>query len=283
MSTVILGAGGMLGRALTREFPGATPFSRKQLDVTDAAVVADFLTSRVSLVINAAADTRVDLAESSDEHLLTNDVAVGALSARCREVGVRLVHISTDYVFDGRGHRPYREDDRVSPVNAYGAGKLAGERKALASGARALVVRTSWVFGPGGHNFVDTILKLAESGKKELKVVSDQMGRPTFAQDLALAIRLLVEVHATGIVHFAGGDETTWFELARETLALAGLEEVEVTPCTSAEFPRPAKRPVFSVLDTTKFQLLTGEAPRSWRKGLALYVEERGVSRPPGE
>ncbi len=281
MSTLILGAGGMLGRALTREFPGAIARTREELDVNDEAAVAAALAGNVSLVINAAADTRVDLAESSDEHLLTNDVAVGALAARCREEGARLVHISTDYVFNGRGHRPYREDDRVSPVNAYGAGKLEGERKAFAAGARVLVVRTSWVFGAGGPNFVDTILKLAESGKTELKVVSDQMGRPTYAPDLALAIRLLVEVHASGVVHFAGGGETTWFELAREALVLAGFEDLLVTPCTSAEFPRPARRPSFSVLDTTKYQLLTGEAPRSWRKGLALYVEERGVARPP--
>jgi len=283
MSTVILGAGGMLGRALAREFPGATPYTREQVDVTDAAAVREVLTSGVSLVLNAAADTRVDLAESSDEHLATNDVAVGALAARCREVGARLVHVSTDYVFDGRGYRPYREDDRVRPVNVYGAGKLAGERKALESGGRVLVVRTSWVFGSGGHNFVDTILKLAESGRQELKVVADQTGRPTWAADLALGIRLLVEVHGTGVVHFAGGGETTWFELARETLALAGFEELALAPCTSAEFPRPAKRPAFSVLDTTKYQLLTGEAPRSWRKGLALYIEERGVARPQGE
>ncbi len=168
-------------------------------------------------------------------------------------------------------------------MNAYGAGKLAGERKALESGARVLIVRTSWVFGPGGHNFVDTILKLAESGKEQLKVVADQTGRPTYAADLARAIRLLVEVHAKGVVHFASGGETTWFELAREALVLADFPDLVVTPCTSADFPRPARRPHFSVLDTMKYELLTGETPRSWRKGLALYVEERGVSRPSTE
>jgi dTDP-4-dehydrorhamnose reductase len=204
-----------------------------------------------------------------------NDVAVGVLAGLCREAGALLVHVSTDYVFDGRPGRPWREDDPVDPVNAYGRGKLGGERRALASGADVLLVRTSWVFAPGGVNFVDTILGLAATGQDELRVVDDQRGRPTFAPDLARALVKLVEAGARGVVHFANAGETTWHGLAKETLARGGYPHVRLVPCATSDFPRPAPRPANSVLDTSLYERLTGETPRPFTEALDEHLRLR--------
>jgi dTDP-4-dehydrorhamnose reductase len=279
MTAVILGAGGMLGRALRKELPDALPLTRAELDVTDAAAIASAIGDGVSVVFNAAADTKVDDAENGPRHLSVNGEAVGALARRCAEVGARFVHVSTDYVFNGKGTRPYRETDPTDPVNAYGRGKLAGEELALKAGGSALVVRTSWIFGAGGVNFVDTILKAAESGKRELSVVADQTGRPTYATDLAAALVHLARREASGIVHFANSGEATWYELAREALRVAGFEDVIVHPCTSAQFPRPARRPAYSVLDTGLYDGLAGRRPRPWKAAVLDYVEERNGFR----
>ena len=205
MKTLVLGARGMLGRELVAEFPGAVALDLPDLDIRDeGAVRARLAAERPELVVNAAADTRVDLCESDASHLAVNDEAVGKLARACRDAGAMLAHVSTDYVFSGRGARPWREDDPVDPVNAYGRGKLGGERRFLESGARGFVVRTSCLFGLHGANFVDAILRQAEGGKTELKVVSDQEGRPTYAPDLARAIRLLAETGAAGLFQFQG-------------------------------------------------------------------------------
>ncbi len=275
MTELILGAGGMLARGLARERPGAVSLGIGQLDVTDSAALARAIVPGVSVVWNAAADTRVDRCESDPGHLAVNDVAVGEIARLCREAGALLVHVSTDYVFDGRPGRPWREDDPVSPVNAYGLGKLGGERRALASGAEVLVVRTSWAFAPGGVNFVDTILDLAASGREELRVVDDQKGRPTFAPDLARALVKLVSVGARGLVHFANAGETTWYGLAKEALARGGFPRVRLVPCTTAEFPRPAARPANSVLDTSLYERLTGETPRPFTEALDEHFRLR--------
>ena len=265
----------MLGRALGREFPAAERFTRAALDITDVPAVHAAVQPGVRLVLNAAADTRVDAAETDPLHNRVNHVAVGLLAARCSEIGATLVHVSTDYVFNGRSIRPYREDDPVDPVNAYGRGKLAGERRAFEEGDEVLVVRTSWVFGAGGSNFVDTILKRVEAGSRDLSVVDDQVGRPTYAADLAAAIRSLVDRRVTGIVHFANGGDATWYDLALESLRLSGREDVALTPVETEEFPRPARRPRHSVLDTSLYERLTKVTPRHWHQALAAYLEER--------
>ena len=265
----------MLGRALGREFPAAERITRAALDITDVPAVHAAVQPGVRLVLNAAADTRVDAAETDPLHNRVNHVAVGLLAARCSEVGATLVHVSTDYVFNGRSIRPYREDDPVDPVNAYGRGKLAGERRAFEEGDEVLVVRTSWIFGAGGSNFVDTILKRVEAGSRELSVVDDQVGRPTYAGDLAAAIRSLVDRRVTGIVHFANGGDATWYDLAREALRLSGREDVVLKPVKTEEFPRPARRPRNSVLDTSLYERLTKVTPRPWPQALAAYLEER--------
>jgi dTDP-4-dehydrorhamnose reductase len=275
VQTVILGAGGMLGRALGREFPAAERFTRAALDITDVPAVHAAVQPGVRLVLNASADTRVDAAETDPNHNRVNHVAVGLLAARCSEIGATLVHVSTDYVFNGRSIRPYREDDPVDPVNAYGRGKLAGERRAFEEGDEVLVVRTSWVFGTGGSNFVDTILKRVEAGSRELSVVDDQVGRPTYAGDLAAAIRSLVDRRVTGIVHFANGGDATWYDLAREALRLSGREDVALKPVKTEAFPRAARRPRHSVLDSSLYERLTKVTPRHWHQALAAYLEER--------
>jgi dTDP-4-dehydrorhamnose reductase len=275
MTTVILGAGGMLGRALRRVFPDAAAFTRSELDITDAGAVARAIGPGVSLVLNAAADTRVDAAETGPAHLAVNAEAVGRLARRSSEVGARFVHVSTDYVFNGKGTRPYRESDAPEPVNAYGRGKRLGEELALAAGGEPLIVRTSWVFGAGGVNFVDAILRMVESGKRELSVVVDQSGRPTYASDLAAAIGALAACGARGVVHFANSGETTWYEIAREALRLGGYDDVLVRPCSTAQYPRPARRPSYSVLDTSLYESTTRVKPRPWKAALLEYVEER--------
>jgi dTDP-4-dehydrorhamnose reductase len=280
VQTVILGAGGMLGRALGREFPEAERFTRAALDITDGIALQAALPEGTRLVLNAAADTRVDAAESEPRHVLVNVVAVGALAALCRKREIKLVHLSTDYVFSGKGIRPYREDDPMDPVNAYGRAKLMGERRAFEEGDEVLVVRTSWVFGMGGANFVDTILKKAEGGARDLAVVDDQVGRPTFATDLAQAIHRLVEKRVTGVVHFANSPEATWYELAKEVLAQSGQAGVDLRPVRTSEFPRPARRPRWSVLDTSLYERLTGRAPRAWREALGEYLADRRAAAP---
>ena len=280
MQTVILGAGGMLGRALGREFPEAERFTRAALDITDGAALRAALAPDTRLVLNAAADTRVDAAESDPHHVLVNAVAVGALAAHCRRLDATLVHVSTDYVFSGKGIRPYREDDPVDPVNAYGRGKLMGERRAFEEGQEVLVVRSSSVFGMGGANFVDTILKRVEGGARDLSIVNDQIARPTFAVDLAAAMRRLVDKRVTGVVHFANAGDATWFELASEALAREGRADVLVRPVPTSEFPRPARRPPWSVLDTALYERLTGAVPRSWREALGDYLADRRAAAP---
>ena len=163
---------------------------------------------------------------------------------------------------------------------AYGRAKLMGERRAFEEGQEVLVVRTSWVFGMGGVNFVDTILKRVEGGARELSVVNDQVSRPTFAADLAAGIRRLVEKRVTGVVHFANAGDATWFDLASEALAREGHTDVLVRPVPTSAFPRPARRPHWTVLDTSLYERLTGGVPRSWREALCDYLADRRAAAP---
>ncbi len=275
--TLLLGCRGMLGRELGRLVPGALAVDRDEVDVTDPAALDSVLVPGVTLVLNAAADTRVDLCESDRSHLAVNAVAPGEIAERCARIGARLVHVSTDHVFDGRGVRPYHEDDPVDPVNAYGRGKLDGERAVLGSGADAVVVRTSWLFGRHGPNFVDALLKQVEEGHGELRVVADQSGRATAASDLARAILLLAAAPLRGVVHFANCGETTWYGLALAALELSGHRGVLVHPCPTNESPRPARRPSYSVLDTSLYERVTGVKPRPFTEALADYLAERGA------
>jgi len=234
------------------------------LDVTDAAAVADAL--RGATVINCAAYTDVDGAESNPD---TARAINGEGARHVAEAAARVVYVSTDYVFDGDKRGAYVESDPVNPVSEYGRSKLAGERATLTSSPHSLVVRTSWLFGAGGRNFVDTMLRAGEE-RSELKVVEDQVGCPTFAGHLAEALVALAEGHEHGFLHVAGSGSCSWFEFARAIFQRAGVD-VDVRPCTSAEFPRPARRPANSVLASER------DAPKlpAWQEGLDAYLGVR--------
>ncbi len=274
---VVAGAQGMLGHDVSDLLAksGFEVFSmgRDQLDITDPAGIEEVMSSVApQWVVNCAAYTKVDECEVNWEHaLLVNGKGPGHLARACAGHGATLVHVSTDYVFDGQGTRPYLENDPVSPINAYGRSKLAGEREIKGAGCNFIIVRTAWLFGKKGPNFVDTILRLyKERGK--LKVVNDQLGCPTFTRDLAWGILQLMETGASGVVNVVNSGACTWFQFARQAVQLSGLDPSIVEPVGSQEFPRPAKRPAFSVLDTSLFARLTGKQMRPWEEALEEYI-----------
>ena len=246
-----------------------------QLDVADPGQVSRTLRElRPDVVVNCAAFTKVDGCETDPRAFAVNAEGVANLADSCGHVGAQLVQISTDFVFDGRKMEPYREDDPVNPLSAYGRSKRAGEEEALRLPG-SLVVRASWLFGRSGWNFIEAILKQVESGRPRLSVVVDQVGRPTSTTDLAEAILSLLDAGASGVYHFANRGEVSWNEFAREILWLAGRTEVAVDPTTAEALARPARRPAYSVLDTGKYERLTGRPIRHFRDPLAEYLARR--------
>ena len=276
---LITGASGMLGSDLAPVLAGGgfevAPRPRSDLDVTNADEVGRaFRDVRPQVVVNCAAFTRVDASETDPASFAVNADAVALLADACELHSARLVQISSDFVFDGAKNAPYTEADDPAPLSAYGRGKRAGEEAALRSPG-SLVVRASWLFGRGGWNFVEAILRQAEEGKAEIPVVDDQRGRPTATADFAEGILALVVAGATGIFHFANRGEVTWFEYATEILLLAGHTGVRLTPTTTAALGRPAPRPLYSVLDTSKYEVMTGRTIRHFREPLVEYLARR--------
>lgn len=279
MRTLVFGGTGIVGSALVRECRGrgwpVLGLSRGQGEITDKRRVEELCAAfRPDLIVNCAAFTKVDLCESEPaQAFAVNGAAVGNLVRAAAGAGARLVHLSTDYVFDGRAIAPCSEDHPTAPQSVYGASKLAGEAQALAGG-RALVVRTSWVFGSGGANFVDTIAGRIRGGQKSFRVVEDQLGAPTFAPFLARAVADLGEWGASGLVHYQNRPTVSWYEFARE---IAGRLDpaVEVTPIPTSEAPRPAPRPAYSVLAVDRFEKLAGRRVESWQDGLTSHLGQR--------
>jgi dTDP-4-dehydrorhamnose reductase len=280
---LILGGTGMLGRALVAEArrrgQAALALSRDQADVTDPGRLHYWMESfQPELVVNAAAYTKVDACEGEarERAFAVNGAAVGNIAAAAAAGGARLIHVSTDYVFDGKGSTPYREDDPTAPLSVYGQSKLEGECRALAHPeARPLVVRTSWLFGPGGPNFAATMVNMIQQGRLPLRVVADQEGAPTYTPFLARAILDLAPLATfTGTVHYRNREPVTWHAFAREIAAqwAAPAETVDVLPVTTAEFPRPAPRPAYSVLDVERFESAVGRRVEPWASGLADYL-----------
>lgn len=282
MRIAIIGARGMLGTALLSAFPGhdVVGLDRTEFELTDAVTIARQLTAIApGVVVNAAAYTDVDGCEREyDRALAVNGTAVGTLAAACRELNARLVHFSTDYVFDGNTPAGYPEDAQPNPLSAYGRSKVAGERLLQASGCRFLLIRTSWLFGSGrGDNVVEKIIARAKQDGR-LQLVNDRWGKPTYARDLAIKTAELVNgghhenriCHLTNVTPPSG---ITWYEFGKAIVLLLGLA-VEVTPCRSAEFPQAAVRPVHSLLVNTKVPSL-----RPWREALKEYLETRNVKR----
>lgn len=283
MRTLIFGGTGMLGKSLTalvrRRGGSVLALSHRQADITDQArllaVAADF---RPELIVNCAALTAVDACEERrDEALAVNGRAVENVVASARSVDADLVQLSSDYVFAGDGERPYREEDALGPLSVYGESKTLGEEKARAY-PRSLVLRTSWVFGAGGGNFVRSIVGAITGGKRRLRVVSDQVGCPTYAPFLARAIWDLTAAGTRGVVHYRNREPVSWFEFARE---IAGLvdRQVEVEPIPTTEYPLPAKRPGYSVLDVERFESMVNRRVESWGWGLDQYLQRAEVWR----
>jgi dTDP-4-dehydrorhamnose reductase len=277
---LVTGAGGMLGLDVVagaqRAGHEVVALTRAQLDVTDAdAVSAAIAQAAPGAVINCAAWTDVDGAEADpDGALATNGRGAGNVAGAAAAIGAHLVHVSTDYVFAGDANRPYVESDRTGPQSAYGRTKLAGEEAVLAATADHAVVRSSWLFGLGGRNFVETMLSLSAT-RDEVSVVTDQLGCPTFAGHLAPALIELAERGGGGLFHIAGAGACSWNEFAVEIFAQAGVD-CRVLPTTTAVVDRPAPRPAFSVLASERDDAIT--LPR-WQAGLRAYLDARATAR----
>lgn len=276
---LVTGGTGMLGSDLVVLLTSAgyevLARTKSDLDVTDSGQVSrTFRELRPDVVVNCAAFTKVDACETDPRAFQVNAGGAANLADACGHVGAQLTQISTDFVFDGQKGAPYREDDPVHPLSAYGRSKRAGEEEALRLPG-SLVVRASWLFGRSGWNFIEAILKQVEAGRPRLSVVVDQVGRPTSTTDLSEAILALLEAGATGVYHFANRGEVSWNEFAREILWLAGRVEIPVDPVASDSLARPARRPVYSVLDTGKYERLTGRPIRHFRDPLAEYLARR--------
>ncbi|MEO0820243.1 MAG: dTDP-4-dehydrorhamnose reductase [Pseudomonadota bacterium] len=288
MAQILLtGANGQLGWEVFRRV-SATGHSlaataRDQLDISDRASVQTVVHRlRPKVILNAAAYTAVDKAESDrDAAFAINAEGPGHLAEAAAEVGAAIIHISTDYVFDGSAPGAYAEDHPTAPLGAYGESKRAGEEAVAARTLRHAILRTAWVYGVHGHNFVKTMLRVGAE-RDELRVVDDQRGCPTFAGDLAeaclaLSGRYLAGEEGYGVFHCAGSGETTWCGLARETFALAaprtGRSPV-VHAITTADYPTPARRPANSVLDCSRLAAVHGIRMRDWRPALADMLEE---------
>ena len=256
--------------------------TRSDLDITDERAVSTAVREfDPDVIINCAAYTKVDQAET-EEHMANaiNGSSVEFLARAANHSNAVLVHVSTDFVFDGSKRAPYEVNDRTAPLSAYGRSKLLGE--IAASHARNhLVVRTAWLFGVHGPNFVEAIRNQIRKGTNPLRVVNDQRGRPTYTPHLAHAlIRLSTNDHARGVVHYADEDECTWFDFAQAIVEDSGAS-TRVEPVPTDQFPRPAVRPAYSVLSTERYERLTGVKPESWREGLREYLSFRALCMQP--
>ncbi|MGD9560141.1 MAG: dTDP-4-dehydrorhamnose reductase [Oscillospiraceae bacterium] len=291
MKILITGAAGQLGHELCRQLErggsalGAIPERLQHAKVIAVDIEEADITSRTETaalirhhapdaVISCAAFTNVDAAEAErDTAFRVNALGPRNLAIACEEVGAKLLHLSTDYVFSGTGKEPYSETDLPAPASAYGTTKLLGEAYVRDFCSRWFVVRTSWLYGRTGANFVKTILKLAAE-QPEVKVVHDQRGNPTNAEDVAHHLLQLVPTKEYGLYHCTGAGVCSWFEFAQQIVRLAGLK-AKVIPCTTEEFPRPAPRPANSALEHRMLRATIGDHMRPWQDALAHYMKER--------
>jgi dTDP-4-dehydrorhamnose reductase len=273
---VVSGSNGMLGRAVVARFEAAghhvRGLSRRELDVRSLADCRAAVGSGVDAIINASAWTDVDGAETAEaDAFAVNATGAANVAVASREAGASLVHVSTDYVFDGTATTPYLEDAPLHPLGAYGRTKAAGEWAVRAEHHSPLIVRTAWLFGPGGRNFVATMARLA-GVRESIDVVDDQRGQPTTTADVAAYILSLLEQDApAGVYHATNTGETTWFGLARAVFEELGLDPDRVHPTTAAAFARPAARPAYSVLGHERGQSL-GIVMPPWRQALSATL-----------
>ena len=275
MKVALTGAGGMLGHAVVRVFADAelVPFTRADFDITSLDdTVKKIRDAHPDFLIHAAAFTNVDACETEPEAAyLINGVGTRNVVMACEEIHCPVIHISSDYVFDGSKTTPYDEWDTPNPVSRYGVSKLMAEQFVLSLTNRFYIVRTSWLFGRNGRNFVDTVLRLLAE-KDPLRVVNDQFGSPTFTDDLALTIRQLLG-HGYGIYHVTNTGVCTWYEFAVEIAEMKGVRK-EIIPVTSMEFSRPARRPANSALNDTMLRLERIGPLRHWEDALNAYLTQ---------
>jgi dTDP-4-dehydrorhamnose reductase len=279
MRVVVTGAAGMLGREVTAACHAhrhdVVALARAGLDITDPIAVEDAIVRyQPDAVVNCAAWTDVDGAEDDEAGAMrVNDEGAALLAGAAAGIGAKIVYPSTDYVFDGFARRPYVESDLPSPLSAYGRSKQAGETSVAVSNPRHLIVRSSWLHGLAGRNFVETMLRLAGE-QSEVLVVTDQVGCPTYARHLAEALAVLVEGDAFGIHHIAGSGACSWYEFAQEIFDQSGVE-CRVMGATTQLLRRPAPRPAYSVLRSERADTV---ALPHWRRGLAAYLAERELA-----
>lgn len=262
MKILITGANGQLGRemrnVLETEYPGNTIYSDiDELDLTNAKSVNLYLQkNEFTHVVNCAAYTAVDQAEDEKyQCALLNVDAVKNLALAADSIGAKIIHISTDYVFDGTAHRPYKESDKVNPISQYGTTKRAGETALLALAPNSIIIRTAWLYSPYGKNFVKTMMKLGVE-KRQINVVYDQIGSPTYAKDLAIAIYRILRSQQwiEGIFNYTNFGVTSWYDFTKSIHRIAGINQCDVRPIPTEDYPTAASRPFYSVLDTKKIR-----------------------------
>lgn len=272
VKVMVMGASGQLGREIRQQFQGCYDLDAPGLDITDYPSVKDRISEiNPSVVINTAAYTNVEKAE--EEELTAFQVnAIGAqnVAIACKRVGAKFVHISTDYIFDGTKSAPYEEFDSPHPLSVYGKSKLWGEKLVEAVGGESFILRTSWLYGEG-HNFVKTMLKLADERDK-LSVVADQYGTPTYTKDLVWVIEKLMQTDFYGVYHASNNGSCSWYEFARKIFELTG-KTVKVEPVSSAEYPTKAERPRCSVMENKLLKLRGLDVMRPWEEALQDYLE----------
>ena len=278
MRVLVTGAQGQLGNDMVlclERHPAhyqVFGFGRTELDITDVSqVIKTFKQVEPDVVIHTAAYTQVDQAEADrDRAYAVNTLGTRNLVIEAEKFGAKFVYLSTDYVFDGIKGTPYNESDRTNPQSVYGQSKRAGEEFVLSLSSKCFIVRTSWVYGKYGPNFVKTMLKLGSEGKP-LKVVDDQFGSPTYTVDIARFLLQLIETERYGIYHATNSGSCSWYEFAKKIFELAGMQ-VDLCPCTTADFPRPAPRPAYSVLEHAGIDLNGFQDLRPWQEALKDFL-----------
>jgi dTDP-4-dehydrorhamnose reductase len=297
---LLLGHKGMLGSdlllKLSQDFE-VIGMDKEEIDIVSADECRKAIKeTSPDIVINAAAYTNVDGCETAkDECFAVNAEAVKNIADACRNKKIKIIHFSTDYVFDGTARQPYKEDHQCNPINTYGASKMAGERYLRSLSDNYILIRTSWLYGIKGKNFVQAILTKANAknfiddtmakakakadNPTTLSVVDDQVGSPTYTIDLAAALDLLIEKNAQGIFHVTNRGSCSWHQFAVKILQESGFDKIEVIPIKSDQLQRPAKRPAYSVLSTQKFIQMTGKIMQPWQLALQDYLENNKLQK----
>ena len=284
MKVLVTGGGGQLGHDVVSilQASGRQVIAPPQAELdfmVPASIDTIIAEHRPDIVVNCAAYTQVDKAESeADAAFAVNRDAPGLLARAVAKTGGRMLHVSTDFVFDGKANQPYNESSPAEPLSVYGRSKLAGEQVVMQALPNAVILRTAWLYGIHGHNFVKTMLRLAMAGKP-LRVVEDQVGSPTWTMDLAKAIAALLDADASGLFHYTNAGHTSWHGFACAILAEAAsagfdIRTHEIEPIPTSAYPTPAERPAYSVLDTGRIKNLTGIRIPAWRDSLKKMLEE---------